>query len=224
MIIQAAIRRDLAVNRVFINIPLQSGIALWAVEPEQAKVFDGNTFLSPPEPPSVHELPPDTRLAVNPTVIPVESPSQVPKVAASSKTPIIISLPPSSYSKLESSAEKSTSDPTTMLDPNGFPPIAMHEGRMYLSPPIFSTLTNQQLTNLQTLETKQALGILQAFVVNYFKTELKRRRKAEKASAAAAGAVASLSPSSGSLNGQPLKVKRPADEVFAPSNKVQKVG
>lgn len=59
----------------------------------------------------------------------------------------------------------------------------MHDNVLYLSPLVFASLTAQQLANLQTLETKKALEILQAFVVNYFKQELKRRKKAEKLAA-----------------------------------------
>lgn len=67
-----------------------------------------------------------------------------------------------------------------MLDPAGYLPITLHDNKIYLSPSIFSTLTVQQHQNLQSIETKQALTILQAFVVNYFKQELKKRKKAEK--------------------------------------------
>jgi len=204
------------VNRAFVNIPLQSGIALWAVEPEQAKFFDGNTFLSPPtaDPAVVASIPSpalqSARLAplASPSVGASPSPQPPATHASSSKTPIIISTLPPSYIK---PSPTSSADPSSMLDPNGFPPIAIHEDKMYLSPSIFATLTAQQLSNLQTLDTKQALNILQAFVVNYFKTELKKRKKAEKAAAAAAAAA------------QQNGTKRSAEEAMEQPSKVQKV-
>lgn len=87
---------------------------------------------------------------------------------------------------------------------------------MYLSPTVFGTLTAQQFSNLQSIETKQALNILQAFVVNYFKVELKRRKKAEKA--ALKNATASPSPA-------PSGMKRHAadDPMGGNEAKIQKV-
>lgn len=82
---------------------------------------------------------------------------------------------------------------------------------MFLSPSVFATLTAQQLSNLQTIETKQALPILQAFVVNYFKVELKKRRKAEKAAARAQAGSTAGSPAPMSAD---AGVKRPAASML----------
>lgn len=114
-----------------------------------------------------------------------------------------------------------------MLDPSGYPPIAIHEGRMFLSPAIFASLTAQQLSNLQTIETKQALSILQAYVVNYFKVELKKKRKAEKAAAAAAAAArasatASPAPAPTLAPGE-AGAKRPAPDDAAMQGQPTKV-
>lgn len=99
---------------------------------------------------------------------------------------------------------------------------------MYLSPTVFSALTAQQLSNLQSIETKQALNILQAFVVNYFKVELKKRKKAEKAAlkGLAGGAVgASGTPMSASPSPAPSGMKRHAadDPMGGNEAKIQKV-
>lgn len=239
-VLQANIKQNLAVNRAFTNIPLASGIALWAVEAEQAKYFDGNTFLTPPQssapvmpqqphlprmaspavqqPNMYQSMSPAPVHAINPAY---QSPAPAPAPAAApSKIPILISTLPPSYQKPPAPSSLSASDPSSMLDPHGYPPIAVHEGKMYLSPVIFATLTAQQLSNLQTLETKQALNILQAFVVNYFKVELKKKKKAEKAAAAAAAAAASMSPAPQAHAGAP---KRPADQSLEGMAKVQKV-
>lgn len=243
-LLQTAIKQNLAVNRAFLNIPQPTGAALWAVEPEHARVFDGNTFLAPvqaePAPtPSVsrHASPPAHHASRTVTHSPSMSPAPPSFAAAasaagpapaasspapasastsaaggSSRVPILIAPLPASYLK-----PAPTREPNAMLDPNGFPPIAIHEGRMYLSPPIFSTLTAQQLSNLQSIETKQALNILQAFVVNYFKVELKKRKKAEKAAAAAASASGTPAKS------QTPGTKRPAEGTPDGANKQQKV-
>ena len=242
-VLQAAIKQNLAVNRAFTNIPLANGVALWAVEKEQAKYFDGNTFLTPPAPSTATTVPVQMQRMASPSVPPQPyshlqlgtSPSmspapvhaiapsyqQQPVVPAAStpapapaKIPIIIAPLPPSYQK--PAPPLSSADPLSMLDPNGFPPIAIHENKMYLSPSVFAALTAVQLSNLQTIETKQALTILQAFVVNYFKQELKKRKKAEKAAAAAAAAAASMSPAPGGA-------KRPADQALEGMGKVQKV-
>lgn len=286
-ILAQAIKQNLAVNRAFVNIPLPSGIALWAVEPEQAKLFDGNTFLPPPptsQPLPYHpaplpqqqyyqQAPPPQQpqhIPIQPqpqqqylpmqsqphlqhspmpqqqhipmqqqqqqyyaTPVPMMSPSinqamqhnvngvatsaspapvpipmavpqpmrQTPQprespapvaptpapvaptasTSSSSKMPILIARPSATYVKpAPPSSTASINDPSTMLDPEGYPPIAINENKMFLSPIVFSALTAQQLSNLQSIDTKQALNILQAFVVNYFKVELKKRKKAEK--------------------------------------------
>lgn len=302
-ILAQAIKQNLAVNRAFVNIPLPSGVALWAIEPDQAKLFDGNTFLPPPNaqpmpyhppplpqqhfyqqasplppqhpqqpqvqqipmpgqqqqylplqphqqqqhlsmPPQQHipmqqqlygtpvpmqspslnvplhqgmngmasaspapvpspvpttipsSIPPTMRHTPQPVQSPApqQSPAPAPAVPAasaapasssssSSKMPILIARPSATYSKPAppSTSSAAANDPSSMVDNEGYPPIAIHEGRLFLSPVVFSALTAQQLSNLQSIDTKQALNILQAFVVNYFKTELKKRKKAEKA-------------------------------------------
>lgn len=344
-ILAQAIKQNLAVNRAFVNIPLPSGVALWAIEPEQAKLFDGNTFLPPPNaqplpyasappppqpqpfyqqqqspypqqpqypqqqqqpiqhmqmqaqqpqmvsmqqqqpmygspaPPSMPMMSPSIQapvqrpmngmaasvspapaqmpaampsLPVQPSIAPqaytqpTTSPAPVappsaspapPQLApapatssSSSKMPILIARPSASYPKPAPPTSAAANDPSSMLDPEGYPPIAIHEGKMYLSPTVFSSLTAQQLSNLQSIETKQALNILQAFVVNYFKTELKKRKKAEKAAlkgamGAGTGAGASGTPMSASPSPAPSGLKRHAadDPMGGNEAKVQKV-
>lgn len=257
-ILATAIKQNLAVNRAFINIPLPNGAAYWAIEPEQAKLFDGNTFLPPPSaiPMPYHQLPPppppqiQAPLQASPPIpiastsmsaqLPPNSGSQAvngtsaspaltplahaaPAASSalkstSTKMTILISHPPSSYTKPNPPSNANPSDAASMTDPDGYPPIAIHEQKMFLSPSVFAALTAQQLSNLQSIDTKQALNILQAFVVNYFKTELKKRKKAEKA---ARSAMVSLSPAPSATNG----VKRMAadDASAAVASKIQKV-
>ena len=233
---------------------------MWALQPEQAKLFDGNTFVQPVTTPfsQPNHVSPEIRLSTHPTITaPTPSnlkgsdalddskpstfgsfgavqgvsaaaapsssslvqPSSVKVVSSSlssnnaSKMTILVSAPPPAYAKPKV-PNAASSDPSAILDGNGFPPIAIHDNKMYLSPAIFSTLTPQQIENLQSLDTKQGLSILQAFVVNYFKVELKKKKKAEKVSVGANSITA---------NTEGLGAKRFAEEPLENSKKVQRV-
>ncbi|KZT37633.1 hypothetical protein SISSUDRAFT_1048154 [Sistotremastrum suecicum HHB10207 ss-3] len=136
-----------------------------------------------PTPPS---LPPASHSNAPPANPPIANPSNPPaasasvaskspapnqssdaQIPASVKLPILVkALPPDHPAVL--AASKSTSTPAGLE----VPPMVLDAGTLILSPVIFSSLTPEQIKELEELGAKKAIEVLQAHLVRFLKEKM----------------------------------------------------
>ena len=56
------------------------------------------------------------------------------------------------------------------------PPIAHHQGKLYLSPSVFGHLSQDQLRHIEGLGAQQALQVLQSYLVTHLKAKMRKAK------------------------------------------------
>ena len=121
------------------------------------------------------------------------------------RIPLVVGIPPNA--ERQQAAAKGKGTPGSIESLLETPPIAHHQGKLYLSPTVFGHLTSDQLKHIEGLGAQQALQVLQTYLVTHLKEKLKKtatskgpgptassETKATAAVAAAAAATSSVVP------------------------------
>ncbi|KAI5119756.1 hypothetical protein M0805_004088 [Coniferiporia weirii] len=131
------------------------------------------TIPSPLLRPGPGSIPPPQQQIVSSSATPTPnshtvSNANIPTIPSDIVIPIVIGSVPSTGLSDASSKFPSTLDLSS-------PPIALHRDTIILNPTIFSSLTADQLKELEALGAKKAIEILQSYIVRF----LKEKRKSE---------------------------------------------
>ena len=108
------------------------------------------------------------------------------------RIPLVVGVPP----QTESSAPRAHSTPGSLESLLETPPIAHHQGKLYLSPSVFGHLTREQLDHIEGLGAQQALQILQTYLVTHLKAKM---RKASSSPSIAPTTASTRSPTPSSM-------------------------
>lgn len=108
------------------------------------------------------------------------------------RIPLVVGVPP----QAESSAPRTHSTPGSLESLLETPPIAHHQGKLYLSPSVFGHLTREQLDHIEGLGAQQALQILQTYLVTHLKAKM---RKASTSPGVAPTTASARSPTPSSM-------------------------
>lgn len=134
------------------------------------------------------------------------------------RIPLVVGVPPTA----ERTAAQGKGAPGSIESLLEAPPIAHHQGQLYLSPAVFGHLSSEQLSQIEGLGAQQALQVLQTYLVSHLKEKMKKAKSPEGAAAASAPAAsAPAAPAAPSVpaSDQRLEVpKVPRIPVSAPSD------
>ncbi|WFC97432.1 Pre-rRNA-processing protein fhl1 [Malassezia yamatoensis] len=187
---QSSIRHTIGTSREFVKIPRRpdehgKGIFYTLSTSEVAKAHE--TLRSSLPPSSVPEKSSSTSSTAFSQAAP--PPSQPPPSSQSSanigdvkpsgdpqqslpRIPLVVGIPPGAKEAAQSSRQKNL--PGSIESLLDTPPIAHHQGKLYLSPKVFGHLTSEQLRSIESLGAQQALQVLQTYLVSHLKERLKK--------------------------------------------------
>lgn len=98
------------------------------------------------------------------------------------RIPLVVGVPPA----VENANTQGKGVPGSIESLLEAPPIAHHQGQLYLSPTVFGHLTSEQLSQIEGLGAQQALRVLQTYLVSHLKEKMKKAKSPTTASAPAA--------------------------------------
>ncbi|WFD31926.1 Pre-rRNA-processing protein fhl1 [Malassezia sp. CBS 17886] len=93
------------------------------------------------------------------------------QTASMPRIPLVVGIPPSDAQ----GAPRPRGTPGTIESLLETPPIAHHQGRLYLSPAVFGHLSADQLAYIEGMGAQQALQVLQKYLVTHLKERMKRQ-------------------------------------------------
>ncbi|KLO12804.1 hypothetical protein SCHPADRAFT_915461 [Schizopora paradoxa] len=200
----------------------------------------------PTERPTPSEIKIETETVAPPTEVPVDQVpvpvlqvdtvamnAGVPSLPPDTIVPIVIG-PPSSPPTQPTNPSASASSAEASAFDLSYPPIALKGDTIILNPAIFSTLTPEQLKELEALGARKAIEILQSYIVRFLKVKIKtegskgKGKKKSKSSKRADGtkpADASSSsrktkaaPATGPFTTAPLSMRKAPSSATATTN------
>ncbi|KAI3614639.1 hypothetical protein CBS9595_003910 [Malassezia furfur] len=188
---QSSIRHTIGTSREFVKIPRRAdehgkGIFYTLATSDVAQAHEAARRAAPAATPPA-EAPP----AATP---PAEAPPAAPPAAAAEahapRIPLVVGVPPGA----EARAPRGKNVPGSIESLLDTPPIAHHQGKLYLSPKVFGHLTPEQLQHIEGLGAQQALQVLQAYLVSHLKERMKKPEKAADGAAKPAALPAASPP------------------------------
>ena len=166
---QSSIRHTIGTSREFVKIPRRpdehgKGIFYTLATSDVAKEHEATRSVAQPEPapPAPSASAPradDTRAA------PEKAEKPLPRI------PLVVGIPPGTG---DANAARAKNVPGSIESLLETPPIAHHQGKLYLSPKVFGHLTPEQLQHIEGLGAQQALQVLQAYLVSHLKEKMKK--------------------------------------------------
>ncbi|WFD41517.1 Pre-rRNA-processing protein fhl1 [Malassezia psittaci] len=187
---QSSIRHTIGTSREFVKIPRRSdehgkGIFYTLSTSEVAKAHETSrssltqpsvsekststpsSAFSQPTPP-LSQPPPSSQSSANAGDVKPSGNSQqsLPRI------PLVVGIPPGAKETAQPSRQKNL--PGSIESLLDTPPIAHHQGKLYLSPKVFGHLTSEQLRSIESLGAQQALQVLQTYLVSHLKERLKK--------------------------------------------------
>lgn len=199
---QSSIRHTIGTSREFTKIPRRpdehgKGIFYTLSTSELAQAQDAQRQPLPANVPEKSPTPPtapDTQPAAS------ASPGDAAKPAAKEGTPagmpripLVVGIPPGAQQ--HAAEQKAKGAPGSIESLLETPPIAHHQGKLYLSPNVFGHLTSAQLRHMEGLGAQQALQVLQSYLVNHLKERLKKPAPGASANAPGAPSNGAAAPS-----------------------------
>jgi len=85
------------------------------------------------------------------------------------RIPLVVGVPPTDAT----AAPKAPGSLESLLET---PPIAHHQGKLYLSPSVFGHLSQDQLRHIEGLGAQQALQVLQSYLVTHLKAKMRKAK------------------------------------------------
>lgn len=82
------------------------------------------------------------------------------------RIPLVVGVPPNA----DAVVPRSKGAPGSIESLLDTPPIAHHQGRLYLSPTVFGHLKPEQLSQIEALGAQQALQVLQSYLVTHLRS------------------------------------------------------
>ena len=144
----------------------------------------------------------------------------VPTIPSDMNMRVPIVIGPTSPSSTTS--EPSSSKTSSTFDLNS-PPISLQRDTIILNPAIFSSLTPEQLKELEALGAKKAIEILQSYIVRFLKERIKTegakakgKKKKDKSSKKKDASVKEDGSGSGVADGASTKAKSKPDASTTP--------
>ena len=170
---QSAIRHTIGSSREFVKIPRRpdehgKGIfyalapAHISPSPELARQQQPKKSVSPMAKPT--EDTPQPRVSPMPT----SKHKSLPRI------PLVVGFSPNDATTESKPKGNAPGSIESLLER---PPIAHHQGKLYLSPTVFGNLSAQQLQQIEDLGAQKALQVLQTYLVNHLKERMKRGGK-----------------------------------------------
>ncbi|WFD24459.1 Pre-rRNA-processing protein fhl1 [Malassezia equina] len=184
---QSSIRHTIGTSREFCKIPRRpdepgKGIFYTLSTTDVAKAHeaasrqDGSAAPTTTTPAANDTPPSGTAPASEPggdrastSATPPHAPRAMPRI------PLVVGVPPT----VERAAAQSKGVPGSIESLLEAPPIAHHQGQLYLSPAVFGHLTSEQLSQIEGLGAQQALQVLQTYLVSHLKEKMKKAKSPE---------------------------------------------
>ncbi|WFC97076.1 Pre-rRNA-processing protein fhl1 [Malassezia brasiliensis] len=197
---QSSIRHTIGTSREFVKIPRRAdehgkGIFYALATSDVAQAHEAARRAAPAASPPA-EAPPEAPPAPAPTAPAPAAPAPAAPAAAAEapapRIPLVVGVPPGA----ETRAPRGKHVPGSIESLLDTPPIAHHQGKLYLSPKVFGHLTAEQLQHIEGLGAQQALQVLQAYLVSHLKERMKKPEKAADGTAKPAAAPAASPPPS----------------------------
>lgn len=199
---QSSIRHTIGTSRDFTKIPRRpdehgkgifytlSTSELAQAQDAQRQPLPANVPEKSPSPPSAPDTQPTAAASSGDAAKPAAkeaAPAGMPRI------PLVVGIPPGAQQ--HAAEQKAKGAPGSIESLLETPPIAHHQGKLYLSPNVFGHLTSAQLRHMEGLGAQQALQVLQSYLVNHLKERLKKPAPGAGASATGAPSNGSAAPS-----------------------------
>ena len=179
---QSSIRHTIGTSRDFTKIPRRpdehgkgifytlSTSELAQAQDAQRQPLPANVPEKSPSPPSAPDTQPTAAASSGDAAKPAAkeaAPAGMPRI------PLVVGIPPGAQQ--HAAEQKAKGAPGSIESLLETPPIAHHQGKLYLSPNVFGHLTSAQLRHMEGLGAQQALQVLQSYLVNHLKERPCRR-------------------------------------------------
>ncbi|KZT51376.1 hypothetical protein CALCODRAFT_460577 [Calocera cornea HHB12733] len=195
---QTSIRHTLSMNNAFVKSPKSQGErgkgCNWTLHPNAYQLFETPPAKTnrhhPYQPPDGVARPVHPAYSMAPVPIPTyplpSEPPQAPPLGTAYPATVAsaptatgsgpFNLPSNVSLPIVIAPLPTTTDPSSANPILDAPPIVLDAGRLVLNPTIFAHLTPEQLSELQQLGAQQALKILQAYIVEYLKEQMRGQK------------------------------------------------
>ncbi|KAI3623539.1 FHL1 [Malassezia furfur] len=171
---QSSIRHTIGTSREFVKIPRRAdehgkGIFYTLATSDVAQAHEAARRAAPAASPLAADAPP----AASPPAAPAPPAPHTPAAAEAPapRIPLVVGVPPGAEAARAPRGKNVPGSIESLLDT---PPIAHHQGKLYLSPKVFGHLAPEQLRHIEGLGAQQALQVLQAYLVSHLKERMKK--------------------------------------------------
>lgn len=202
---QSSIRHTIGTCREFVKIPRRpdepgKGIFYTLSTSELAKAQEAALHEAPsavhdtpaaPLPAATHSSTPASASTAAAAAATAATPKSAGTTKVMPRIPLVVGVPPNA----DAVVPRSKGAPGSIESLLDTPPIAHHQGRLYLSPTVFGHLKPEQLSQIEALGAQQALQVLQSYLVTHLKERMKKTSAAPTATTTASPAAMKPMPS-----------------------------
>lgn len=202
---QSSIRHTIGTCREFVKIPRRpdepgKGIFYTLSTSELAKAQEAARHEAPsavhdtpaaPLPAATHSSTPASASTAAAAAATAATPKSAGTTKVMPRIPLVVGVPPNA----DAVVPRSKGAPGSIESLLDTPPIAHHQGRLYLSPTVFGHLKPEQLGQIEALGAQQALQVLQSYLVTHLKERMKKTSAAPTATTTASPAAMKPMPS-----------------------------
>ena len=202
---QSSIRHTIGTCREFVKIPRRpdepgKGIFYTLSTSELAKAQEAARHEAPsavhdtpaaPLPAATHSSTPASASTAAAAAATAATPKSAGTTKVMPRIPLVVGVPPNA----DAVVPRSKGAPGSIESLLDTPPIAHHQGRLYLSPTVFGHLKPEQLSQIEALGAQQALQVLQSYLVTHLKERMKKTSAAPTATTTASPAAMKPMPS-----------------------------